>query len=71
MYIGLHVECQLFLSHFNEIGNYSTNFRKNKQTSKFMNIRPVGPELLHVADGQRDRQRRSEGRTDGCQKQGK
>ena len=36
-----------------------------------MNIRPVGPELLHVADGQRDRQRRSEGRTDGCQKQGK
>ena len=36
MYIGLHVQCPLFLSDFNE--------------TNFMKIRPVGAELFH-ADG--------------------
>jgi hypothetical protein len=37
-------------------------FEKNNHISKFMNIRPVGPELLHVADGQTDDQK--DGQTD-------
>ena len=53
MYIGLHVEYQLCLSHFNECSVFSTDFRKNAEIPIFTKIRPVGSELFH-ADGQTD-----------------
>ena len=55
MFIGLHEKCPLFLSDFNETWIFSTDFRKNPQTSNFMKIRPVGAELL-LEHGQTDGQ---------------
>ena len=51
MYIGLHANYPLFMSHFNETRVFSTDFRKHPQISNFMIIRPVAAELFH-ADGQ-------------------
>ena len=53
MYVGLHVQCSLFVSDFNKNLNYLEGFikKKNPQTWNFMKIRPVGADLFH-ADGQ-------------------
>ena len=53
MYVGLHVQCPLFLPDVNDTWNFSTDFRK-LQKSNFMKIHPVAAELSH-ADGQTDR----------------
>ena len=50
MYRRLHVKQPLFLSHFNGIEIFATDFLK---ISNFLKIRPVGADLLH-ADGQTD-----------------
>ena len=55
MYIGLHIKCPLFLSHFNETWNLLDRFFKNSQISNLIKISPVGTELFHVvrqANGQ-------------------
>jgi len=44
MYIGVHVNCLLFLSDFNENLNSLDGFSKNSQTSNFMEVLPVGAE---------------------------
>jgi len=51
MCIGLHVKCLLFLSDFNELLIFSTEFQKKKilKMSNFMKIRPVGAELFRMA----------------------
>jgi hypothetical protein len=54
MYIGLHVQCRLFLSDFNVDLIFCTDFLKFLTYKFFMKIRPVGAELFHA-----------EGRTDG------
>jgi hypothetical protein len=48
MYTGLQVKHQLFLSNFNYTWVFSRDFRKNTQTSNFMNIHSVGAELFHA-----------------------
>ena len=55
MLIGLHVKYPLFLSHFNETWNISTDVWKILKYHILMKIRSVGAELLH-ADGRTDRQ---------------
>jgi len=57
MYIGLHVKYPLFLPDFNKNGIFSTDFRKNTQTSNFMNIRPVEQSCSMRTNGQTDSQR--------------
>jgi hypothetical protein len=47
MYIGSHVKNPLLLSDFNET-NFLHNFSKNSRISNFMNVCPVGAELLHA-----------------------
>jgi len=54
MCIGLHVECPLFVCDFKEI-YFLTDFRKNRQISNLMKIRPVGAEFY--ADGGTDGQK--------------
>jgi len=54
LYIGLHVKCQLFLSHFKGTCIFSADFQKNTQILKITKIRPVGDELFHVDGGQTD-----------------
>jgi len=54
MYIGIHAEYQLFLSHFNETCTNMMEFRKLLKMSNLMNLRPMGAELCH-ADRQTDR----------------
>jgi hypothetical protein len=49
MYIGLHVNYQIFLSDF----EFSRQFSKITQLSNFMKIRPVGAKLFHE-DGRTD-----------------
>ena len=54
MCIDLLVKYSLFLSDFNEIRIFSTEFRKIHKIPYFVNIRPVGAESFHVggrADG--------------------
>jgi hypothetical protein len=53
MYIGLHVNYPLFLTDFNEILIFATDFRKNHQMSNVAKIRPVGAELFN-ADRRKD-----------------
>jgi hypothetical protein len=53
MYIGLHVNCPLFFSDFNETAVFSADFSKNTQISNFMKIRRVGAELP-LEDGRTD-----------------
>jgi len=53
MYIGLHVKYTLFLSNFDEIWIFSTDFRRNTQISNFTKIRLVGAESFY-AGGQTD-----------------
>jgi len=48
MYVGLHVTYPLFLSHFNEVLIFQTNFFKNTQISNFTKIIPVQAKLFHV-----------------------
>ena len=53
MYVGLPVDCPLFLSDFNETFNFLNRFPKSTQISNFMKIRVVGVELFQVG-GQTD-----------------
>jgi hypothetical protein len=54
MYVGLHVKYSLFLSDYNETWILATYFgKKNTHILNFVNIRPVGANLLHV-EGQTD-----------------
>jgi len=55
MYVGLHVRGALFLSDFNEILIFLSDFRKKCQISKFIKIRPEGGESMRTG-GQTDRQ---------------
>jgi len=48
MYIGFHVKYKLFLSDFNDIWIFSTDYLKNTQIWNFMKIRPLGAELFHA-----------------------
>ena len=57
-FTGPYAKCPLFLPDFNGTCIFSTDFRKIRLVSNFMEIRPVGNELFH-ADG------RTGGRTDG------
>jgi hypothetical protein len=47
LFIGRHVKCPLFLSCFNEIYIFSTDFSTNIRISHFIKIQPVGAEF-HV-----------------------
>jgi len=53
MYIGLHVKYPAFLSDFNKIWIFPTDFSKNTRIKNFMKIRQVGAELFQ-ADGRTD-----------------
>ena len=55
MYIGLHVNCPLFLSVSINL-NFLSGFSSNPQISTFVKILPVGAELFHTDE-------RTEGRT--------
>ena len=44
----LHVKYPLFVSDFNEIWIFCSDFRKKPQMSRLIKIRPVGAELFHV-----------------------
>jgi hypothetical protein len=48
------IKYPLFLSDFNDIWTFSTDFRKNPHISYFMKLRPVGGELFHTG-GRADR----------------
>ena len=61
MYIGLRVNYPLFVSEFDEIWIFSTDFRKNIQISIFMKLCAVGTEMLHAdirTDGHDEANRR-------------
>ena len=47
MYIGLRVKYPLFLSDFNQIWTFSTDFLKIIEDQISLRIRPVGAELFH------------------------
>jgi hypothetical protein len=47
-YIGLHVECPLFLSDFGETSIFWTDFSKDIQISNLMKISLVGAEVFHA-----------------------
>jgi len=53
MYLDLHVKCPFFLSDITENSNSSTEFSRNREIPNFMEIRPVGAQMLR-ADGQTD-----------------
>ena len=53
MYIGLHVKYSLFLSKFNYVLNFSTDFRKVLRCQKSWKICPVGAEFF-LADRRTD-----------------
>ena len=46
MYIGLHTNCPLLLSDFNETLNFLDRCSKNTQISNFMKICPLVAELF-------------------------
>jgi len=48
MYTGLRAKCPLLLSDFNDNLNFFDRYSKKNQISNFMQIRPVGTELLHA-----------------------
>ena len=48
MYIGLHAKYPLLLSYFSETCIFLNKYSKKAQISNFMEIRPVGAELLHA-----------------------
>ena len=60
MYNDLHVKCPLLLSGFNEILNFSTDFRKIPSSNKFHENPSSGHRV--VSYGRTGRQ--TEGRTD-------
>lgn len=49
MYVGIHIKCPFFPSHFNGTWSFSTHFRKKSQIWIFIKIQPVGAVLFHVA----------------------
>jgi hypothetical protein len=54
VYVGLHIQCPLYLPGFHETFILLDRFSKNILVPNFMKIRPVGDELFH-ADRQTDR----------------
>jgi hypothetical protein len=48
MFVGILVECPLFLSDLNQTWIFSENFQKNTPASNFLKIRPGGAKLFHV-----------------------
>jgi len=56
MYIGLHIQCPLFLSGLSDACSFLTDFRKILGYKCLQNSDPFGAELFH-ADGQTDRQK--------------
>jgi len=47
--LGFRVNCPIFLSGLNQIWSFLADFNKKKSTeSDFMEIRPLGRELIHA-----------------------
>lgn len=60
MYIGLHVKYLFLLSYLSE-SNFLEVFSKNNAISKFMDMRPVGADLLPIAVGRTNGRREKHG----------
>ena len=55
IYLGLYIEGPIFLSDFNQIRSFSTDFHKIIQKTNFTEICPAGTASVHA-------ERRSDGR---------
>jgi hypothetical protein len=51
--LGLRVKCPIFLSNFNKIWIFTTDFHKSPRCQNFMDIRPLGNALMR-SDTQTD-----------------